>query len=1141
MRMKNPKLFKKNILGLFLIFMLCFSFTNWGMVPAVEAKTAESNPAENIFFYVTNQDGKDILLDVMSLSELAAISHGQLSGVTDGEDTGKNYYFSCTDNLPTTVYTEAQGFTLPELIEHVKASSPVARAESIAYAGKDRLYFMATDSNGAYNRNWSYDQLFAAPQYYFPGLFDSWNSNWEISDSTYGPTDTNPIPLDIYNSNYKEGDPYYEAKRTVFAKGQLTVPILAAQMETDRVSNLSAEVAANDGQVTGCLKDTLTADRSLQLCIPQTEAALMSGNRTAYHYFAWIYNLKLVMDVKPEISSLGTVAAPTANVVLNGDKLSITMDCATADAQIYYSLTDGSPQTLYTTGEEVIWKIGSRDLTANPVTFTVTAVKPGYDDAGIVSVTYPQRAPAFTDIYNATVGNDVSFTAVSSVSSQDWDDWSNSITGVGIKYPGAAGYTILDKSQYTLNDSTKTITFAQSLFSTYGAHSLQIIADGYANKNISVTMRKVAPEVVTKDYYLGSDIVLSFADTEYQSGITVSVKKEGASSSSSISGTYVKQNIPGKLTIDKTYFNAFNCALTAPGNYILTLSNSNYSPASQTIPIIVKAAAEKPPEDNFVFTLTPSVSAGQVGEPISVSAALVSDGDSYDFYAGEYRIVWDETALTLGTVAAEGKWKSGSRTIDGQTILTFAALDETDEGVPSSSPAEIGSFTITPVTEGVASISCARALLTNADAQALNNVTGNGLQINIGEIPEGSGPAQSLIVNILNPDGSTTLVHEYGYTELEALEEIEYYASIDALPIGVGTKARGVKINALIEDAHHYNSNIKWESGQRLVLYVTDSASAYQPAYYTYDNLYGQDRYYYPYLVASYDPAAGRDSASLDDAILVEPMLASISYQARRATDADLRDEETAKMDGTESFRFCMGLTADEVRDEEFSSTNKFAKWVYRVDIGPVSGQRLSADTTNNEVGQPIEITFIDNSAWREAISEVRVDGAVLDEKQYSVTTGKITIKPGVFTAAGDYTITVEAAGFIDSTVAQTILGEQGAETTAQYELTPAEDEVYTSGETPDGIIMMTVNSGISGMKYFAVSVAPVLPHEGLETVVFSHWRGGSQLALNALQADFDVVTEAQAGFNVQPGDIIKAYIIDQLTNDPDQNPVLFQ
>ncbi|MGS0763670.1 DUF1533 domain-containing protein [Syntrophomonas curvata] len=406
-----------------------------------------------------------------------------------------------------------------------------------------------------------------------------------------------------------------------------------------------------------------------------------------------------------------------------------------------------------------------------------------------------------------------------------------------------------------------------------------------------------------------------------------------------------------------------------------------------------------------------------------------------------------------------------------------------------------------------------------------------------------SQPAQSLIVNILNPDGTTTLVHDYSYEELEVLEETEYYATIDAMPTGVGTKAKGVKIGGLITDAQKYNPDIKWESGRKLVFYVTDAPGyPYQGTnYYTYDFLYGQERYYFPNLVETYDPEYGREAIDLTGAVPVEPMLASSSYQERGATDAILKNEASpVAMEGRESFRFCMGITEAEARDENFSSTNKFGRWIYRVDVGPVNGPKLKADTTGNEVGQPIEITFTDNSAWRAAISSVKVNDSVLTGEQYAVAAGKITINPGVFAGAGEYTVTVEASGFMDSTVKQTILKQQVAEPQAQYKLTPLDDEVYVPGETPDGIKTMTVNAGLSGIKYFTVNVDPVLPHEGLETVVFSHWRDDVQLTLNAIRADFDVVREAQAGFNVQPGDIIKAYVVDQLSNDADRNPVPF-
>ncbi len=40
---------------------------------------------------------------------------------------------------------------------------------------------------------------------------------------------------------------------------------------------------------------------------------------------------------------------------------------------------------------------------------------------------------------------------------------------------------------------------------------------------------------------------------------------------------------------------------------------------------------------------------------------------------------------------------------------------------------------------------------------------------------------------------------------------------------------------------------------------------------------------------------------------------------------------------------------------------------------------------------------------------------------------------------------------------------------------------------------------------------------------------------------DIAAIANAGAGFNVEPGDVIKVYIVDALSNSPDSNPVLLQ
>jgi hypothetical protein len=110
-----------------------------------------------------------------------------------------------------------------------------------------------------------------------------------------------------------------------------------------------------------------------------------------------------------------------------------------------------------------------------------------------------------------------------------------------------------------------------------------------------------------------------------------------------------------------------------------------------------------------------------------------------------------------------------------------------------------------------------------------------------------------------------------------------------------------------------------------------------------------------------------------------------------------------------------------------------------------------------------------------------------------------------------------------------------------QYNVIPIEDSVYSIGTNADGIKTMTVNPNQTGFKYFTVSIEPVIAHEGTETVVFTQLRNGVQLQLNALSADFDMVEAAQTGFNVKDGDMIKAYIVDDLTNADDFNPTILQ
>jgi len=110
-----------------------------------------------------------------------------------------------------------------------------------------------------------------------------------------------------------------------------------------------------------------------------------------------------------------------------------------------------------------------------------------------------------------------------------------------------------------------------------------------------------------------------------------------------------------------------------------------------------------------------------------------------------------------------------------------------------------------------------------------------------------------------------------------------------------------------------------------------------------------------------------------------------------------------------------------------------------------------------------------------------------------------------------------------------------------RYSVTPVTSESYTITSVGSGSAIASMTATAAGFKYFTVNVSPLENHAGMERVVFVQMRGGVQLAVNATAADFDRVGTAKAGFNVQAGDIIKAYIVDNTTGDEDANPTLLQ
>ena len=102
---------------------------------------------------------------------------------------------------------------------------------------------------------------------------------------------------------------------------------------------------------------------------------------------------------------------------------------------------------------------------------------------------------------------------------------------------------------------------------------------------------------------------------------------------------------------------------------------------------------------------------------------------------------------------------------------------------------------------------------------------------------------------------------------------------------------------------------------------------------------------------------------------------------------------------------------------------SEIAEFVYTVEVPPtVAAPVLTADSTDNMVGQEIDISFTDDVDWRGAITGVGVDDTVLSVGEYTITAGNINLSKDLFAVGGYYRIVVRAEGYSDSSVIQTIM-----------------------------------------------------------------------------------------------------------------------
>ncbi len=545
-----------------------------------EAKTVSSAKGEKIFLYAEDSSGKAVLVRVLDLEELKKLAHGQ--------PDGGNYYYSSTDNYPTSQYCEARGVTIDELLACAVKKSTATGASDLLFRSGDTISLMATDSYGNYTRTWQYDDLLGTERYYFEGMYDpqnGWKTSWEVAGED---TSKFGIDLDTYREKYQDADENYADKKAVFETGVKMPVLLATESFSGRTTTetlsasteagISAQIAANGGKAAGSLRNMLSDDTALRLCIPMTEADLMAAHRTAYDNFKWVYNLKLIPQ-NSRVQSQGTVAEPQASFSQSGNTVTVSLSCGTPDATIYYSL-DGAPQHLYT--GPFTYDTQGADLTANPVTVYMTAVKEGCDDAGVLSARYPQSGVVFKTLYSARTGQDIVFEAESGVTDGDWNAWTSAILGITMKSPSGSSYTAVDSSSYRIDNDKKSLVFSSKLGQEPGAYSFIISAKGFSNKRLSVSLKNEAPALKDITAVTGSEVTVSFDNSGYQSNAYLYITPENGEKQMISTGS-LDRSVPGQITIRADWFSEESCPAKEAGRYTLEVMNSSYTPVTQTL------------------------------------------------------------------------------------------------------------------------------------------------------------------------------------------------------------------------------------------------------------------------------------------------------------------------------------------------------------------------------------------------------------------------------------------------------------------------------------------------------------------------------------------------------------------------------
>lgn len=153
-----------------------------------------------------------------------------------------------------------------------------------------------------------------------------------------------------------------------------------------------------------------------------------------------------------------------------------------------------------------------------------------------------------------------------------------------------------------------------------------------------------------------------------------------------------------------------------------------------------------------------------------------------------------------------------------------------------------------------------------------------------------------------------------------------------------------------------------------------------------------------------------------------------------------------ATVGGTETTYEVAGLSSGtsyyfSVEAEDFAGNKSVVNLNATVITPPDETQQpapvLTPDSSDKLPGQVVDIRFTDHAAWRQAVTQVLLDGVSLTSAQYTLSAGVLHIREGVITSSGSHALVIKAAGYADASVTQVTAGTGGGMPGGGADITP--------------------------------------------------------------------------------------------------------